>query len=215
MVSFCCRIFGSSIGRKAVVALAGLLLCGFLVSHLAGNLLLLAGEGTFNTYAKALESNPLLPIAELILAGIFLAHILVSAKLTWENRRARPVGYVMKESKGGRTAGSRTMALTGTLVLAFLIVHLKTFKFVDHSAGMYRVVMDAFQNRAYALFYVVAMAGIGLHLSHGFQSAFQTFGVSHPRYKQYLKLAGWGFSLVVAGGFAALPLWAHFCMGGR
>lgn len=215
MVSFCCRIFGSSIGRKAVVALAGLLLCGFLVSHLAGNLLLFAGAETFNAYAKALATNPLLLPAELILLAIFLTHVLVSLKLAWENRRARPAGYVMQKSKGGRTWGSRTMALSGALVLVFLIVHLKTFKFTDHSAGLYNVVMTAFQNRAYTLFYVVAMAAIGLHLSHGFQSAFQTFGVSHPRYQRYIKVAGRLFALGIAGGFAALPLWAHFIAGGR
>lgn len=215
MVSFCCRIFGSSIGRKAIVALAGLLLCGFLVTHLAGNLFLFVGEETFNHYAKTLENSPLLLPAELVLAAIFLGHILVSLKLRWENKQARPVGYVMQESKGGRTLGSRTMGVSGILLLAFLIIHVKTFKFTDHTAGLYRVVMDAFANKAYSGFYVLAMGALGLHLSHGFQSAFQTLGVSHPRYRALIRGLGLLFAVAIAGGFATLPIWAGFIVGGR
>src|SRR5687767_10685728 len=116
-----CRLFSSSIGRKAVVAVAGLLLCGFLVTHLAGNLLLFVSEGSFNNYAKTLESNPLLPLAELGLLALFLGHILVAAKLRWENRQARPAAYAEVKSKGGRSVGSRTMGWTAFLVLAFVV----------------------------------------------------------------------------------------------
>lgn len=213
MVSFCCRIFGSSIGRKVVVAVAGLLLCGFLVSHLAGNLFLYAGPDTFNRYAKTLGDNPLIVPAEILLAAIFLAHILVSLKLRWENKQARPVAYVEQESKGGRTIGSRTMAVSGILLLAFLIIHIKTFKFGE-GPDLYTVVMTAFSNKAYAGFYVLAMGALGLHLSHGFQSAFQTLGVSHPRYRAYIRAAGLLFALFIAGGFATFPIWAGFLVGG-
>lgn len=192
-----------------MVALAGLLLCGFLVTHLAGNLFLLVGADAFNHYAETLEKNPLLIPAEIGLAALFLLHIVTALYLKVQNRRARPVAYEMKVSKGGRTPGSGTMALTGILVLTFLIVHLKTFKFADKPFGLYRVVMDWFQNPLYVGFYVLAMAGIGLHLSHGFQSGFQTLGVNHPRYTPLIKKAGLAFALLVAGGFAFLPLWAY------
>jgi len=213
MVSFCCRILGSSIGRKVIVAVAGLLLCGFLVTHLAGNLFLYVGAEQFNYYAKTLEESPLILPAEIILAAIFLAHIVVSLKLRWENKQARPVGYVMQESKGGRTPGSRTMAVSGILLLAFLIVHIRTFKFGE-GPDLYTVVMTAFSNKAYSLFYVVAMGALGLHLSHGFQSAFQTLGLSHPRYSAYIRAAGLLFALAIAGGFATFPIWAGFLVGG-
>lgn len=210
----CCRILSSSIGKKVVVAVAGLLLCGFLLTHLAGNMFLFVGEDAFNHYAKTLIESPIILPAELGLAAIFLTHILLSLKVTWENRQARPTRYEMFVSKGGRTVGSATMAVSGLLVLVFLVVHIKTFKFVDHSAGLYRVVMDAFANKAYAGFYIVAMAALGLHLSHGVQSAFQTFGLRHPRYTPLIKAAGIFFAVAVATGFATLPIWAGFIKGG-
>lgn len=210
----CCRILSSSIGKKVVVAIAGLLLCGFLLTHLAGNMFLFVGEQAFNRYADALMANPAIIPAEIVLASIFLVHILLSLKVTWENRQARPTRYEMFVSKGGRTLGSSTMAVSGLLLLTFLVVHIKTFKFVDHSDGLYRVVMDAFANKLYSGFYVVAMCALGLHLSHGVQSAFQTFGLRHPRYTPLIKAAGIFFAAAVATGFATLPIWAGFIKGG-
>ncbi len=210
----CFEFFTSSIGKKVMVALAGLLLCGFLAAHLAGNLLLLAGEGPFNHYAETLEKNPLLPLAELGLLALFLVHIVVSVVARAQNMRARPQGYALVASKGGRTPGSGTMIVTGTLVLVFLIVHIKTFKFGAKVDGLYRLVMDSFANPYYAGFYVVAMAGIGLHLSHGFQSAFQTFGINHPRYTPLIKRAGLALAGALSLGFAFLPAWAYLKAGG-
>lgn len=205
----------SSIGRKFMVGAAGLLLCGFLVTHLAGNLLLLAGEGTYNHYASILEANPLLPLAEIILAALFLLHILASLIVTYQNRRARPVAYEIRNSKGGSTVGSSTMIYSGLLVLVFLIIHIKTFKFGDASEGLFKLVMAAFRNKYYALFYVLAMGALSLHLSHGFQSAFQTFGVNHPKYTPLIKRAGLAFALAIALGFAILPVWAYVKGGCR
>lgn len=204
------KLFDSSIGKKVWVACAGLLLCVFLVTHLAGNLLLLVGEGTFNHYAETLEENPLILPAEIILAALFLGHILISLHLKHKNRKARPVRYEVSNDKGARTWGSRTMTYTGLLLLAFLIVHIRTFKFGEESQGLFHLVITAFENKAYALFYVLAMAALGLHLSHGFQSAFQTLGVNHPRYAPLIKKSGLAFALIVAGGFAILPVWACF-----
>jgi succinate dehydrogenase / fumarate reductase cytochrome b subunit len=209
-----CRFFTSSIGRKVIVGLAGLLLCGFLVTHLAGNLFLLVGEGAFNHYAETLAKNPLLPVAEIGLFVLFALHILVSLRLRYENKRARPVGYDSAQSKGGRTPGSRTMTWTAILVLAFLLVHIKTFRFGDDSdGGLYKLVMTWFTNPLYVGFYVLSIVGLGLHLSHGIQSAFQTLGLNHPRYTPIIRKLGILFAVVVCGGFAALPIWA-FMQGG-
>jgi succinate dehydrogenase / fumarate reductase cytochrome b subunit len=210
-----CRFFTSSIGRKVVVGLAGLLLCGFLVTHLAGNLFLFVGEGAFNHYAETLEKNPLLPIAEIGLVALFVIHILVSLRLRYENRKARPVAYAESASKGGRSAGSRSMTWTALLVLAFLLVHIKTFKFGDDAQGLYRLVMTWFTNPLYVGFYVLALLGLGLHVSHGIQSAFQTLGLNHPRYTPLIRKAGMAFAILVCGGFMSIPIWAFMTGGPR
>lgn len=208
-----CRFFKSSIGRKVVVGLAGLLLCGFLITHLAGNMFLFVGEGAFNHYAETLGKNPLLPGAEIVLALLFFIHIVVSLRLRYENKQARPAGYEDAKAKGGRTPGSRSMTWTALLVLAFLIVHIKTFRFGDDAEGLYRLVMTWFANPLYAGFYVVAMLGLGLHLSHGVQSAFQTLGLNHPRYTPAIRKISVLFAVVIAGGFMFIPIWA-FVKGG-
>lgn len=213
-MSTLCRLFSSSIGRKIMVALAGVLLCGFLLTHLAGNLFLYVGEGAFNHYAEVLESNPLLPAAEIGLALLFLLHILVSLKLRYENTQARPIAYAEYASKGGRSLGSRSMTLTAVLVLLFLVIHIKTFRFSDTGGNLYRMVMTSFQNPLYSGFYVLAMLALGLHLSHGIQSAFQTVGLNHPRYTPLVRKAGFAFAILVCAGFAAIPIWA-FIQGGQ
>ncbi len=217
-----CRIFEfleSSIGKKIMVAAAGLLLCGFLITHLAGNFFLFVGGDAFNHYAEALEHNPLLPLAEGGLVFLFVVHILLSLRATWANRAARPVAYESYKGKGARTPGSRTMAYTGTLILAFIIIHVATFKFdigglKGQTEGMpeslYAHVITWFSNPLYAAFYVLAVGGVGLHLSHGVQSALQTFGVNHPRYTPLLRKAGLAFAFLIFVGFASFPVYFGF-----
>ncbi len=222
-----CRIFQfleSSIGKKIMVAAAGLLLCGFLITHLLGNLLMFVGGEAFNHYAEALERNPLLPAAEVGLVGLFLLHIVLSVRATLANRAARPEGYQVYQGKGARTPGSRTMALTGTLILAFVILHVATFKYdVGGLKGpdLFAHVLGWFANPWYAAFYVLAVGGVGLHLSHGVQSALQTFGVNHPRYTPLIRKAGYAFAGLIFLGFASLPVYFGFikqslacCTGG-
>lgn len=211
-----CRIFEfleSSIGKKIMVAAAGILLCGFLITHLAGNLLMFVGGEAFNRYAEALEHNPLLPIAEIGLLALFLAHIVLSIRATLANRAARPEGYQVYKGKGARTPGSRSMAVTGLLILAFVIVHVATFKYnVGGTKGpdLFNHVLGWFANPYYAIFYVLAVGGVALHLSHGVQSALQTFGVSHPRYTPVLRKAGLAFAVLMFIGFASLPVYFGF-----
>ena len=211
-----CRIFeflDSSIGKKITVAAAGVMLCGFLIAHLAGNLFLFVGDGAFNHYAEVLESNPLLPAAEIGLVFLFLLHIILSVRATWANRTARPEGYAVYKGKGARTPGSRTMAATGVLLLSFIVIHVATFKYqLGGSKGLdlFSHVNGWFSNRLYAAFYVLAVGGLGLHLSHGAQSALQTFGVSHPRYTPALKKAGLAFAALIFLGFASMPIYFGF-----
>jgi succinate dehydrogenase / fumarate reductase cytochrome b subunit len=209
------EFLSSSIGKKAQMALTGLLLCGFLVAHLGGNLFLFKSREAFNHYAEALEANPLLPLAEIGLLVLFAVHIVMAIWTRVENRRARPERYQVYSASGGRTWGSATMIFTGVLVLAFLIVHLKSFRFASGNEGdLYGLVTRAFRNPAYSAFYVVAMAALALHLSHGFQGGFQTLGFNHPKYTPWVKRLGLAFAVVVCAGFASMPLWFGFLGGG-
>ncbi len=215
-----CRVvqfLESSIGKKITVALAGLLLSFFLITHLAGNLFLFFGAKAFDGYAGMLERNPLIPAAEVGLLALFLIHIALALRARLINAAARPVGYAAYEGKGARTLGSRTIAVSGLLILAFLIIHLKSFRFIPHETrenDLYRVVAETLRQPLYAAFYVVAMLGLGLHLSHGVQSALQTLGVNHPRYTPALKVLGLAFALLIALGFASIPVYFAFLNGG-
>ena len=203
----------SSIGKKIMVAAAGLLLCGFLITHLLGNLLMFVGGDAFNRYAEALEHNPLLPVAEVGLVALFVLHIVLSARATLANRAARPEGYQVYKGKGARTPGSRTMAYTGTLILVFLIIHVATFKYdIGGLKGtdLFAHVLGWFANPFYAAFYILAVGGVGLHLSHGVQSAFQTFGLNHTRYTPLVRKVGLAFAFLIFVGFASLPVYFGF-----
>ncbi|MGZ3871236.1 MAG: hypothetical protein ACXVLQ_19225, partial [Bacteriovorax sp.] len=125
MSSKCKCSTSTSIGKKQIMGVTGLLLCGFLVSHLIGNITLMISSDAFNKYSHTLTSNPLIYVAEAILLGIFLSHILMAVKLVIENRRARPERYYMyKKSGRGGTFASKTMPITGMIALVFLVFHI-------------------------------------------------------------------------------------------
>ncbi len=202
-------IFNSSVGKKALVAVAGLLLCGFLVVHLGGNLILFSGETAFNGYAASLDKNPLIPLAEIILAVLFIGHIALALGMKAENVRARPENYKLKRWKRDRWYGSKTAFYSGLIILVFLVIHLKDFRFATAPHGLYRLVLGSFKSAPYAGFYAVAMGALGLHLGHGFQAAFQSLGLRHPRVRPAVDAFGAAFAFIVAGGFAIIPIWAY------
>jgi len=209
-----CSLLTSSIAKKIQVALAGLFLSIFLMTHLAGNLFLFVGEHAFNHYAQALASNPLLPIAEIGLTALFLVHIIAALIVQYQNAYARPISYAVYTDKGGRTLGSSTMRYSGLIILVFLVIHLRSFRFADDRDGLFKLVTESFHNKAYSLLYIIAMGALGLHLSHGVQSAFQTFGVNHPRWTPLIKKIGLTFATVVALGFSSMPIWFGLLRGG-
>ena len=212
--------FGSSIGRKQLIAVTGLALCGFLVSHLTGNFLLLVGPDAFNLYAHKLASlGVLLYVAEVGLLVAFLIHLGLALKLTLENKSARPVKYYSKSNTGrGTTFMSSTMPYTGLVLLVFLILHLVGIKFgtyytttVDgvEMRDVYRTTIEHFSSLSYAIWYSVAMICAAIHTCHGFASAFQTLGLNHPRYFGKVKLLSLAYAIFVGVGFASLAIWAH------
>lgn len=208
------RLLASSIGRKILMAVTGLALIGFLVAHLAGNLLIFAGADAFNEYSHKLVSNPLIYVAEAGLLALFVSHFLAGFSVTRQNRAARPVAYALKRRAGhtsNKSLASSTMIVSGLLLLVFVPLHLWTFKFgawyetasVPPSRDLHRLVVEVFTDPLHVAWYVVAMVVIGFHLWHGFGSAFETVGVGH---RPAIRWAGRMLAVVVMGGFAVIPI---------
>ncbi len=207
----------SSVVKKQLVGVTGLLLCGFLVTHLAGNFLLLVGPEAFNKYGHALTSNPLIYVAEAGLLALFLGHMGMAIRVTLQNKSARPEGYYMKTRTGrGSTFASSSMPYTGIILLAFVIFHLQGIKFgevynVTYDGvvmrDLYRLTFEKFSTLPYVGFYVLSMFAMAVHLSHGFWSAFQSVGFFHTRYTPALRKSAIAFALVVGGGFSFLPIY--------
>lgn len=208
----------SSVGRKVVMAITGLLLCGFLVAHLAGNLLLIdafGGAAAYNEYAHALHSREaLLMVAETGLFGLFFAHLAIALKLTWGNWQARSQGYLMRQSKRDDTLGvvrpDTWMFWSGAALLAFLILHLCDFKLglrpdVDLTGMEPAARATAILRTPLSFFgYLAGFVVLFLHLSHGAASALQSLGVNHPKYNRLIKAGGVLFAAAIALGFACV-----------
>lgn len=198
----------TSIGKKLLMALTGISFCGFLLMHLAGNLTVYRGKDALVAYSEKLHTlGPILTLAEYGLLFLGLVHVLTGVVLFYENLTARPQRYAIKKRAGGRTIGSATMPYTGILILTFVIVHLLNFHFVDRTdRTIFQIVAATFSNPGYVIGYIAAMIAAAVHVSHGFWSAFQTIGASHPKYTPLIKGLGILFSLLVAIGFGSLPL---------
>lgn len=214
--SWLTRALSSTIGRKLIMAVSGLALCGFLATHLAGNLLLYVGAQAYDGYAHALHAQKiLLPIAEVGLLLLFVGHIVLAFTTNSENKASRPLAYEMKQSKqppsGLAAPASSVMFATGIVVLLFLILHLSDFRFeLRHHAGdtPYTKAVKILQDPLSAIVYVVGSIVLGYHVLHGFQSAFQTLGINHPKYTPLIRFLSFVFAIAVALGFGSFPLWA-------
>jgi succinate dehydrogenase / fumarate reductase cytochrome b subunit len=212
------RTFGSSLGRKYLMAATGLLLVGFLVVHLAGNLLIYSGKASadFDAYAAKLDANPLLPVAEIGLALLFVAHIALALRVNLENREARSQGYAVRASLGKKTLASASMVLTGLVVLVFLVVHIYDFRvgklLQEPAASLGGLVRRRLSTPLGAGVYLLGVGALALHLRHAFRSAFQSLGVNHPRLNPILERASWAVAILFGLGFASFPL--YFLLGG-
>jgi succinate dehydrogenase / fumarate reductase cytochrome b subunit len=212
------RAFGSSIGRKLVVAVTGVLLLGFLLAHLAGNLQVFLGQDRLNAYAEGLRHlGPLLWVARIGLLAIALLHVVLTLQLAAENRAARGSAYAASGSVQTR-ASTRSMLLTGLMLLLFVLYHLSHFTWrLVHpefsqrldAAGrpdVYSMLVGSFGQPLIAVPYVAAMVLLGLHLSHGVSSFFQTMGWRHPRREKLLARLGPAVGTLIAAGYIAIPL---------
>lgn len=207
--------FLPSITKKAVMGLSGLFLCLYLVVHLAGNLMLLRGDGgiLFNQYADFMEHFWGTQVVEVILFLGFFLHIADGIVLTFQNKSARPIPYAVSKPSENSSWASRNMGLTGAVVFVFLVVHLRTFfidqRFLEKHASMYDAALLAFHNFYYTFFYVIAVSILGLHLTHGFQSAFQSLGLNHSKYTPWIQWLGFLFSILIPAGFIFIPIYLY------
>jgi succinate dehydrogenase / fumarate reductase, cytochrome b subunit len=202
------------------MALTGVCLLMFLIIHLIGNMTLYISKEAFNGYVEILASvKPLIRVIEIILALIFLFHIFNGIRLWYQNKTAKPIGYKVNAAAKNSTLFSRTMFITGSIIFIFLVIHLQTiwykFNYTGHESNLYDIVIEWFQVPWYSVLYIIAMFLLGMHLNHGFQSAFQTFGWNHNKYTPLIKALGTIYSIVMAAAFASIPVYFLFFNGGN
>ncbi len=220
------NIFTSSIGKKLIMSLAGIFLLIYLVVHLAINLSLILSHNaeTFNKAATFMGTNPVIRIMEVVLFGGFLLHMFYGTILQIQNWYARPVGY--KKTHSSQTSFfSRYMFHTSVIITIFLVIHLFDFWVKNKFLGevneiMYSngksyhdlapLVIERFQIGWVVIVYVVLLLGLGFHLHHAFQSAFQTLGLNHHKYTPAIKTFGIFYSIVITIGYMAIPIFIYY-----
>jgi len=212
----------SAIGRKIAMGLTGLLMIGFLITHMAANLLVLFNADAYNHYSEKLISNPLIYLAEAALIAFFVSHFVLGIVFYRRNRAARPEAYGLKSRAGGtsrKSLASTTMIFSGLVMLLFVPLHIATFKFGtwydwsghEGARDLYRLVVEIFRKPAYVIFYLVALPILGAHAWHGFGSAFESLGV---RYRSWLAGFGHALAVLLTIGFALVPIYVYFFTGG-
>ncbi len=214
------KFLKSTIGQKVIMAITGLFLITFLIVHAGINSLIYYNDGghSFNEGAEFMGRNPIIRTMEIVLFLGIIAHIIQALVLTLINKKARPVAYAMQSAGNSSKWYSRSMGLLGTLILIFLILHLKHFWYVSRltdeiTSGketLYDEMKEVFEHLWIVILYVLAMVSLAYHLLHGFQSAFQTLGLNHKNYTPAIKVIGIAFSIFIPFVFATMPVALHF-----
>ena len=219
-------IFSASVGKKLIMSISGLFLIVFLLVHLSVNLLLLVGDEAFNIGANFMGTNPAIRIIEPLLAFGFIFHIFYASLLTLQNQKARPNNYNTVNQSNSSSWSSRNMYILGGTVLTFLIIHIINFywkiKFGGENAlehvtvdgvemhNSYLLVSSLFKTWWFGVIYIIGAIFLGLHLSHGFWSAFQTVGFSNIKWRRILGIIGNIYAFIIAFGFSIIPLYFLF-----
>ena len=197
----------TTIGKKVIMAVSGIILVGFTVGHFLGNLNLYLGPEALNGYAKTLHDLPALVwTTRLLLLFAVGAHIAAAASLWGRNRQAR-VGRYKKQKDLATDYAARTMYWTGPILLLYIIYHLLQFTIAPaHPGDVYRNVVEAFSNPVISAVYIVANVALGFHIFHGFFSAFQTLGANHPRYNNLRRDLAIAISAAITIGNVSFPV---------
>jgi succinate dehydrogenase / fumarate reductase, cytochrome b subunit len=216
--------FTSSIGKKQIMAVTGLVWAGFVLSHMLGNLLIMAGPDAYNAYSFTLLSNPFIYIAEGALLLTIVVHVIDGIVLTIKNKSARKTKYAIP-TNGDKAARfqSKWMIFHGSLIFVFLILHLIAFKYGPGEAegyttvvkgiemrNLHKLVIENFQHPGFTAWYLFAMVIVGFHLSHGLYSSFASLGLQNSRINGALSKIGYVYAFVVALGFMVPPIYVFF-----
>jgi succinate dehydrogenase / fumarate reductase cytochrome b subunit len=212
--------FNSKIFQKALAGLSGGFLVVFLIGHLAGNLQLFIpgelGQKQFNAYALFMTTNPAVIALSYITYTTIILHSIVTIYLVFKSKLARPIKYHVSSGNSNSTWASRNMAFLGTMILIFLIIHLRSFWYEMHfgnieldkwgNKDLHTVTVTAFQNVFYTAFYILSMLMLAFHLSHGVGSGFQTLGLNTSKYKKLITYIGKGVAILIPLIFASIPI---------
>jgi succinate dehydrogenase / fumarate reductase, cytochrome b subunit len=219
-MSWVTKTLSSSLGRKLIMAVTGLSLIAFLLVHCGINACIFLNDGghTFNEAAEFMAHNLFIRVAEVGLMAGFIIHIVDGLMLWKSNTDKRPVKYAVVKGEANSTWYSRSMGLLGSLLLIFLVIHLRHFwvvsRFTDEITSgqqtLFGEMQEVFANPFPVALYVLGCISLAYHLLHGFQSAFQTMGWNHPKYTPFIKSLGAGFSILIPLIFAAMPIAMHF-----
>ncbi|PWJ44534.1 succinate dehydrogenase cytochrome b subunit [Sediminitomix flava] len=226
-MSWLTRSLSSSVGKKLLMALSGLFFILFLTGHVIGNtqLFKLDDGEAFNKYALFMTTNPAIKILSYLTYFSIILHVAYSLLLTRQNKKARGNVRYAVTNKSHKTWSSANMALLGSLILFFLITHLAMYWAKMHGfwgqmpmveydgveyKDLYALVVESYKSLPMVLFYEVSMLLVGFHLWHAFASAFQTLGLNHKKYTPFIQALGKGYTVVVCGLFAAMPLFIYF-----
>lgn len=213
------RFILSTIGKKYVVGITGLIWVGFILAHMVGNTLIFISPDAYNKYGHTMTSGYFIYVAEGILVISLLIHIFFAVLLTRENRIARGGQRYAVNPNGekGSSLAAKTMIFHGTIILFFIISHLKTFKFGTYyqtSNGeirdLHRLLVEVFKQPAYVAWYVVCLILLGTHLSHGVISVFQSLGIFVEKYSKCIHWFGWIYTAIVILGFLSQPIYVLF-----
>ena len=212
----------STIGKKVLVAITGILFCLFLLFHLLNNLVIYTGEENFNYLVSSLEKiKPLIRLLEVVLLTILVVHISNSVYLSIQSRKSGNQTSLSNVKKSNAPLSSRTMLFTGSVLFIFIVVHLSTFWFNfqltdDHDAYYNMVTNSAigFGNIFITILYLVAMVILGFHLKHGFSSAIQTLGIKDTSIGKVVSTIGVVFWLFIPAGFFSIAFWFGILNGG-
>jgi succinate dehydrogenase / fumarate reductase cytochrome b subunit len=215
--------FNSTIFRKTLAGLSGFFLVLFLLGHLLGNLQLFIpgedGQKQFNQYALFMTTNPAVKILSVLTYSSIILHTVLTLFLVFQSSNARDVKYLQSSGNANSTWGSKNMAVLGTLILIFIVIHMKSFWYEMHfgvigldpwgNKDLHTVTVTAFNELWYVLFYVLSMVVLAIHLKHGVESVFQTLGIKTRRYVSLIHKAAYGFALIVPAAFASIPIYLY------
>ncbi len=210
----------STIGKKYLMGLTGLVWAGFVFGHMAGNMTIFVSPDLYNQYGHAITSNKILLYgAEAALLLSLIVHVILAVNLTRLNTKAKGNLAISTATGPKRTPlASQTMIIQGTILLAFIILHLITFKYGDYyettvngvkMRDLARLMTEVFTQPLALAWYIVSLLLLFAHLKHGFGSVFQSFGLLHPSYQAKIKAASWGYAIVVTAGFISQPLYVY------